>query len=243
MAAPLAAAGQPTPIATSPIPGPALVQKQAVSPWTVELSAGYAFAGRAIEPKMIINSDGHQGASGEEAPKVNLITTDITGVYNLNEHHAFTLRFGYGTGSKTEFYVDSDDRFHVNLFTLMPGYRFTTALNDKFSGFVGVNLGVANESVKAKQTVQDIYSGNEAYKKTDFDRRVHTSAYGFAYSAEVGFNYAINDRFGLFVAYQFSGNTARPTRPSFYHGPYPVNGKKLDSQIYHGIRAGVSYNF
>lgn len=240
--APLATAGTPT--IHEPATPITLVQKCEPGPWGIELSGGYAFAGRTIEPAPIVEVNGKPAPSNDDSPKVNLITTDLTGVYHFNEHHAVTLRFGFGTGTKSGYYGgDSLDRFHVNLFTLMPGYRFTAPLAGRWSGFVGVNVGIANESVKAKQTVDDIYPPELSYKKTDFDNRVHTSAYGFAYSAELGVRYAISKRVDLFAAYQFSGNTARPTRSSFYHGPNPVNGKKLDSQIYHGIRAGISYEF
>lgn len=203
-------AGTPVVIAPAPAPAPA------VNPWSVEIGVGYNFAGRDL----IKHSVGEEEA-------INTLGVDLTGVYALNANNALTLRFGYSFGDE----VDCEARAwgerletDVHTFALMPGYRYTHALTDKASAFAGVNVGVANMSVKdhARWMGGDVQSW-------------HDSAWGFGYSAELGLRYALCPNTEIFAAYQFSGNTARLSQDKF-------EGKN-HRQFYNGIRTGVSIKF
>lgn len=203
-------AGTPVVIAPAPAPAPA------VNPWSVEIGVGYNFAGRDLVKHSV---------GGEEA--INTLGVDLTGVYAINDNSALTIRFGYSFGDE----VDSEARSwgerletDVHTFSLMPGYRYTHALTDKVSAFCGVNVGVANMSVKdhARWMDGDVQSW-------------HDSAWGFGYSAEAGLRYALCPNTEIFAAYQFSGNTARLSQDKF-------EGKN-HRQFYNGIRTGVSIKF
>ena len=187
------------------------------NPYSIELGVGYNFAARDV-----LRIDGVN-----ESPKVDTLGVDITGVYTVNENSSFNLRFGFATGSDDTHYEDIaklDAR--VNNFFLMPGYRYTHPMGEYVSGFIGVNAGVINESMKLKLT--DEYGSYHA----------HGSEFGFAYSAEVGLRYRISRHFDVFLAYQFFGSTAEPG----------INGQERSSihgreQLYHSVRAGMSFDF
>ena len=114
----------------------------------------------------------------------------------------------------------------VHTFNFMPGYRYTHALTPRFSVYGGVNLGIAN-------------AGNKLSMYIEHERLLsaHDSAWGFAYSAELGLSYALTPTVDVFAAYQFSGNTAK-CRPHCEYGNITAN--RLH---YHGIRAGVGFQF
>lgn len=190
----------------------------AVSPWSVEIGAGYNFASRDL----IKHSEG-----GEEA--IDTYGVDLTAVRAINANNALTLRFGYTFGDE----VDSESRaagdrleIDVHTFSLMPGYRYTRALSDKVSAFCGVNAGIANMSVKAHTRWKegDVYGA-------------HDSAWGIGYSVEAGLRYALCPRTEIFAAYQFSGNTARIKCVD------EDDTAKNHRQFYNGVRTGVSIKF
>lgn len=205
-------AGTPEVIAPAPAPAPA------VNPWSVEIGAGYNFAGRDL----IKHSFGEEEA-------IDTYGVDLTAVRAINDNNALTLRFGYTFGDE----IDAESRaagdrmkITVHTFSLLPGYRYTHALTEKLSAFCGVNVGLANMSVKAhtRWMEGDVYGG-------------HDSAWGIGYSAEVGLRYALCPRTELFAAYQFSGNTARVKLND------GEDCAKNHRQFYNGVRAGVSIKF
>lgn len=188
---------------------------ETISPYSIELGVGYNFAARDIVK-----------VDGASSPRVDTLGIDITGVYAVNDNSSYNLRFGFASGSDDVHYdfVKSDVR--INNFFLMPGYRYTHRLGDYVSGYIGANIGVINESIKLK-----LSSPNDRYTQ-----RYHGSEFGFAYSAEVGLRYMISQHFDVFLAYQFFGSTAEPG----------LNGEPHSStraQLYHSVRAGVSFDF
>ena len=208
LAAP-ALAGTKTVVATVPAPAPA--PAPIVSPWAVEVGTGYNFAS-----KDLFKGD-------EDQKKVNTWGWDLTGVYKLDENNALTLRLGYAYGNRKQ---DDDVRFKVNNWSLMPGYRYTYALDDQWSLFAGVNVGVTNMK----------------WRITGDFPAVEKSGWGFGYSAELGVRYAINTNWDVFVAYQFSGSTASP-KYTWDAGNGFTESTKAKAQNYHGVRIGVGYTF
>lgn len=176
---------------------------------------------------------------------VNTIGGDITGVYNLDENQAVTLRFGYTYGSDKFAVVDNTPQTHhrhiqlpnahmkerLHTFALMPGYRYTYAINEDWSMYAGANVGVAAESAKLAETV-------ELDRRSSYTSEAHKSAWGFAWGVELGAAYKLNDSMKVFAAATYSGNTAKPNIK--YNS---VSVGKVRAQQYLGVRAGVSYSF
>ena len=160
---------------------------------------------------------------------------DLTGVYNFNAHHAATMRLAYAFGARSwsdDVYFDGHeivscyDRVRMHTFSLMPGYRYTCGLTRDLSLYAGVNAGIANASNKFGMYMEDTRLLG-----------VHDSAWGFAYSAELGLSYAVTPTVNVFAAYQFSGNTAKCRLRCEYGG---ITANRMH---YHGIRAGVGFKF
>lgn len=199
---------------------PAYIETEPVNPYSIEAAVSYNFAAR----DMFKFGD-------FKGPKVDTLGVDITGMYTVNSNSSFNLRFGFATGSDDKNYEDLFKmRARVNNFYLMPGYRYTHPMGEYVSGFIGANIGIINQSVKLK--ISD----------SEFESRGHGSDYGFAYSAEVGLRYEISKHFDVFVAYQFFGSTAE-VGGSHSHGNDEDWGAKLSAQLYHCVRAGVSFDF
>ena len=114
----------------------------------------------------------------------------------------------------------------IHTFNFMPGYRYTHALANDLSLYAGVNAGIANASNKLGLYVEGVRLLG-----------AHDSAWGFAYSAELGLSYAVTPTVDVFAAYQFSGNTAKCKLPT---EAGPINANRLH---YHGVRAGVGFRF
>lgn len=194
------------------------VQQEPDNPYSIEAAISYNFAARNIFKVYDVTG-----------PKVDTIGVDITGVYTVDENSSYNLRFGFMTGSDSRTYDNFFRlRARVNDFFLMPGYRYTHHIDENFAAYIGANIGVINQSVKMKFSAFDEYA------------RAHGSDYGFAYSGEVGMRYSVSKDFDIFVAYQFFGSTAEVGRSNSYGDDF---GIKTRSQIYHGIRAGVSFDF
>ena len=211
LAAPALAGTKPT-AAPAPTPAPAPV----VSPWAVELGAGYNKAAK---------SPFHSGKDwfGPQK-KVNTWSWDLTGVYKLDENNALTLRLGYAYGNRQQ---EEDVRLITNPWSLMPGYRYTYALSDKWSAFAGANVGLVSFAWLDKEK-EDL--GNN-----------HKSGWGFGYSAELGVRYAVCGNWDAFVAYHFSGDTASPRYIVTRGGQSTsIRPKK---QNFHGVRIGVGCKF
>ncbi len=193
----------------------------AVSPWAVELGANYTWGVPDIFQDW--NNNGH-------CKEIKSIGADITGVYNIDENNAVTLRFGYSwSGEKfaNEWANEEPwgmwDKVRIHTFSLMPGYRYTAPITDKLSWFVGANAGIANASYKLNWYAEVGPVGTD-----------HKSTWGFAYSAEAGLRYNFCSSVYGFMAYQYCGNTASPK----------IEGIRVAHRQHgHQARVGVGFNF
>ncbi len=207
LAAP-AFAGEPV-IAPAPIVTPA----PACCPLSVEVAGGYAFATGDI-------------MDGIPSKEIDLYTADITGVYNINEKHAGTHRVGYGIGEDTIRLYDATVETDVRTVNIMPGYRYTHAVNEKWSVFAGANVGIARLKVE------------ECFDGPGYDRaHAEDSAWGLAWSLEVGASYKMSSNWSVFATYGIFGNSAEPELSN------PEVTIPVDNQNYHGFRIGVDYKF
>lgn len=195
---------------------PMYIETETVNPYSIEAAVSYNFAARDI-----FRFGDFKG------PRVDTLGADITGMYTVNENSSFNLRFGFATGEDSKNYDEFYKlRARVNNFYLMPGYRYTHRMGEYVFGFIGANVGVINQSVKLRaELLGDVDKG-------------HGSEYGFAYSAEAGFRYEISKHFDVFVAYQFFGSTAEVGGSR-----HDDNIASMRSQLYHSVRAGLSFDF
>ncbi len=192
--------------------------KEEVNPWGVELGVSYN------SPVTGIMKGDQWGAS----PKLSGVGFDLTGVYNITKQHAITLRMEYDNGDKRVLWTDGEETYHLHTVALMPGYRFTCALSDSVSCFMGCNVGMSNTWLKYREVWEG--EGTGSYK-------LHDSSQGFAYSAELGVRIALGEHVDVFVAYRFMGNTDRPRLR---------DGAELfrtNTQRYHSVRCGVGVTF
>lgn len=222
----IACAGEKSaPISVPAIPAP-------VHSWAVELGGQYNWGLGKFMKSDYFGKKNH----------MNTVGGDITGVYNLDENQAVTLRFGYTYGGD-KFAVVADGvgegleipnahvRERLHSFTLMPGYRYTYNINERWSVYAGANIGLAAESAKFALSV-DLDS------RSRMTSEAHKSAWGFAWSVEVGGAYQVAENMKLFAAMTYSGNTARP---NIKYASESIG--KVRAQQYLGVRAGVSYSF
>lgn len=162
--------------------------------------------------------------------KVSTYGADLTGVYALDANRAITLRFGFGMGSVDDDVLDGyeHDEWKITRFTLMPGYRYTKDWGNKTQYFIGVNVGLVQQSVELTETINGEDGGSESFSGDSI---------GLGYSAEIGLTYKYSEKVTLLVAYQLSGSTNR-TELDYYDEKL-----KCEQQMYHTIRAGVSVKF
>lgn len=207
----VAYAGPLSPIVEQPIPTviPAPAAQPAAA-WSVELSGANLFATKSL--------------MGGNTTKFNIWGPELTGVYSFDEHHAFTLRGSalYGRHTRAGFGAPYlNDPYNIALgkldLAIMPGYRYSFKVAENTNLYTGVNVGV-------------IFTDINKHHSWGL---VGDKAWGVAASAEFGVNYALNDKWSIFAAYQLSGDTARPT----------VNGHKQEAQVYHGVRVGIGFKF
>lgn len=202
------------------------------SSWAVEVGASYNFALNQFAKSNYMSKKNH----------INQLAPSLTGVYNIDENQAVTLRFQYGYGSDKfamsgvaapkslrEPNIWMRERAHT--FALMPGYRYTAKVADKWSVFGGASVGIANESIKLTEHVQ-------LDARTDLSTSTHHSAYGFAYAVEAGVKYDLTENTYVMGTLSFSGNTAQPKLN--YAGVEVLKGK---SQMWLGVGAAVGVKF
>ncbi len=180
---------------TQPAPAPC------PSPYTFEVGALYGFANKSLTPG---------------GKKTDVYGGDFTAVYNMDQQNSLNLRLGYTFGDGTSRYDNLRRETDIHTFSLMPGYRYTHAINENWASYIGFNLGVANVSVK------------DNLRGDGFAAHAHDSEYGFAYSAEAGLRYKLCENSQWFLAYQFYGSNADPG---------------IRKQNYHAVRTGVSFKF
>lgn len=206
-------AGQKVIVNQAPV-APAVTAPAVASPWSVEGAFTYNWALSKI----------WKDADGDINKKLkNVMGGDITGVYALDENQAVTLRFGYTWAGKKTSYGFGHEKVRMHTFYLMPGYRYTCPIATDWSFFAGVNVGVANASLK----YTDVYDGGKW--------SAHKAAWGFAYSIEAGVRYACTENVDVFFAWDFNGNTAS-CKPSGWED-------KTKAQINTGFRVGVGVKF
>lgn len=208
-----AMAGTPAPVVTVPAPAP--IAAPAASCCALEIAAAYNFASRDL----------YGGAFNSGSKSIDTYGVDLTAVHSFTPNHAVTLRMGYTYGSEVERPLGLRLRQQVETFSIMPGYRYTMPVSDTVSVFVGANVGAARLRL----------SDSMAINANGWSVKDDDSAWGFAYSAELGISKKLCDTVSVFAAYQFSGNTAKP---AFWGGYVDIH-----QQTYHGVRAGVSIKF
>lgn len=197
------------------------------NPWWLEASAFYGFASKELFKSGSAGQAGHVDSYAGDLTLGRDFYTNAKGGIN-----SWDLRLGYGYGSNSveDGFVDSSGSLYkekavLHRFYLMPGYRYTMPFNDSWSGFVGINLGVSNSSIKST-------ASNET------DRlHAHKSDWGFAYSAEIGLKYQWCENWYAFAAYQFQGSTNSPV--------LHCDGERMSSrpQTYNTVRLGIGWDF
>lgn len=224
LAAP-ALAGTPAPVvAAAPAPAPCCTN--------LELGFGYNFASKDLLK--------HSFGVGKEVDTVGI---DLTAVHRLTDNHALTLRIAGTQGSETERYAADfgvgsgsaifREKHTLRTISVMPGYRYTTAVSEKTSLFCGVNVGVVNQDVHetGAATFNLVGSGITTTKTDTF-----ADAWGIGATAEAGVRYQICPCTEIFAAYQLSGNTAKCKE-------YAEGGIRTHRQIHNGVRAGFTFKF
>lgn len=161
-----------------------------------------------------------------ESKRFNMWGPEFTGVYRFNDKHAVTLRTSltYGRHGSANVLNTPFGEFHIPGgkfdWSLMPGYRYTLPITSKIDSYFGINVGFLFSELKETHSYKINFGGSG-------------SRFGFAASSEIGAKYKISQRWSLFAAYQFSGDTARPV----------CFGRKQKYQMYNGFRAGVGFVF
>ncbi len=196
-------------------------------PWWLEATGFYGFAQNKL----------FKSSSAAQAGHVNLIGGDLTLGQDFAKSptggvSAWDIRFGYGYGSnsKEDGFTDSSgdsykEKVRLHRFYLMPGYRYTMPLDQSWSAYFGVNLGVDNSSIKSHMT------GNSESLHT------HNSAWGFAYSAELGLKWDLSKNMYVLAAYEFQGSTSNPSLS------YDGESMPTRDQYYHTVRLGLGWKF
>lgn len=189
------------------------------NPFSLEVSAGYNFATKAL---------------AEDCPKINTVGITLTGIYKLDENSSFTVNLSCASGSKKESWLDIDnyglytgtDEYTIDTYSLTMGYRYTAHLNEKITGFAGANIGIASLRGKNEGSV----NGEPL--------SISASAVGLAYGLEIGASYAVTPKVNIFLAAQLTGHTAKP---DYKLMGYPIAKGKDALDI--GLRAGVHFSF
>ncbi len=191
----------------------------------LEVNAAYNFALKDIV------------TAGDDEPgfKVNTYGIDLTAMYTVDKRNSFNVRFGWATGEEEKslpgLYERLDgqggpfsltEKVEVQNIYIMPGYRYTGAVNETLSLFGGVNVGVAQ--VKGKGTV----SGGGISESINVDK------WGFAWSVELGVKQQVTENGHITLALQLQGMDATPK----------YEGEKIgERQINLGLRLGYSAQF
>lgn len=215
-------AGTPAPVvAAAPAPAPAPCCTN------LELGFGYNFASKDL----LKHSDGI-------SKEVDTVGIDLTAVHRMTDNHALTLRIAGTQGSEMNRDVmfmgpdplDDTHKYVLRTISVMPGYRYTTAVSENTSLFCGVNVGIVNQEIQKKSSMTVI--GGVDVKYCDA-----ADAWGIGATAEAGVRYQICPCTEIFAAYQFSGNTAKCSTGGF------LPSIKAHRQIHNGVRAGFTFKF
>ncbi len=196
--------------------------------WYVEAAAfGSVAAGDLYEsqhPSEVVPED------------LQMYGADLTIGYKFDDSNAvqFRLGYSYGDAENSAYFglMHYRNKVRVHNFSLMPGYRYTCALDDEFSLYAAVHAGLTNTSLK----FEDEYIQPGQYSSP---ARTHASKWGFGYSIEVGVRYDITDSIYAFAAYEFRENEPSPT---LNHDVWD-RPREAESQSYHLIRIGAGMEF
>ena len=107
--------------------------------------------------------------------------TSLTAVYNFDEKSAFTVRFAYGEGDRSD---DSWDE--VTNYSITAGIRSSVAITDSLSWFVGMEVGYIDTKFD--------YCGEKYY-----------SNQGVVASIETGLKYNVTENFYIIGTVGVSG--------------------------------------
>lgn len=168
--------------------------------------------------------------------RIHTAGPDLTGVYALgnSRRHALTLRLAYAEGEVSDSSIIGSGVYEIEgklrSFSIMPGYRYTRDLYGKLGFYAGANIGLLCHNAEDHEKWGD-----------DVWVDVKNYAYGFAYSAELGLTWKAGRHLSYFVAYQFSGSTARPKLE--WNDGETTFSSRLNGQTYHSIRCGLSFRF
>ena len=223
-------AGQPvTTIAPAPVKP---VRTCADSPWSMEIGANYNFAMRDL----LKHSQG-------SCKSVDTMGGELTLVHRNSERDSMYVRLGYAYGGESHGgsygFRNDNAKLNTHTFALTTGYRYTRALTERTSMYMGAGIGVANQSIKTKFTA-DGYDRHHG-RGRDLSYKAHDASWGFAVEAEVGLRYQLCPCWDVFAAYRFTANTAKN---SLGRGDARLTDfSRNHRQFYHGITAGVAFKF
>ncbi len=168
--------------------------------------------------------------------KVDTYGLDLTAVYRIDKHNSVNLRFGWATGDNDASFLSYDEnvgnyddhwKAEITNITIMPGYRFTTAVTDSMDFFCGVNAGLVRTEAEATETANTLRGILSVSEKED--------EWNFAWSMEVGITQKVSAHGKLALALQLQGLRAQPYFKYF--------GGEPNSQLQLGVRAGYSCQF
>lgn len=220
----MANAGQKVVVVPAPLPEPQAI----VQPLSVELGMGYNWA---MTKQLSTSPYGKKN-------HMKSMSWDVTGVYDLDDTSALTLRFSYSYG-RDKFNTGFEEQidgvtYHAretqHEFALMPGYRLNCQMTESVTVFAGANVGLANVSYKLDDYVQSPLGRDRV--------SVHDSAWGLGYSAELGVKYQLTESTDVFTAFTVTGNTAKTKTQ--WDGDTITKGTR---PCYIGVRAGVDVRF
>ncbi len=187
----------------------------------LEVNAAYNFALKDI--------------ASDLALKVDTYGLDLTAVYRIDKHNSVNLRFGWATGDNDDnvWFSDVDlgaysvnEKVEITNITIMPGYRYTTAVIDSMDFFWGINAGLVRTEAELTASLYGLASAS--MKKDEWN---------FAWSTEVGIAQKVSEHSKLTLALQLQGLYAQPS--------YNEDGEeyKPSSQLQLGVRVGYSCQF
>lgn len=164
--------------------------------------------------------------------KVNTYGLDMASLYKIDKHHSVNIHFALATGDNDEDGSDRDvnsknsEPLNAELidFTIMPGYRFTTALTKSVDIFCGVNAGLVWSHAEL----------TNAYGKSEISEK--QSKWDYAWGAEIGTTHRFSEDSRLMIAISLQSIHAQlPFRK--------LSECKANRQLRLGIRAGYTSLF
>ncbi len=139
---------------------------------------------------------------------INSWGVGVTGVYNINDNLAATVRFTYANGCDSKVYVEDSyyDKFHEEItnMTVTVGLRYTAPITEKLSWFAGANVGIGYSEIEDTNTWGDSLDNYSESYKGDADD------FGLAYSVEAGLKYDVCESAYIIGSVGFNGVWTTP---------------------------------